>query len=87
MDPKAFIEAVNNLAEEKSISKEIIFEAMELALSSAYKKNFDSKTNVEVEIDRKTGDIKVFSVLNVVDKIELPEEACEDYEEELEKKI
>ena len=42
---------------------------MELALASAYKKNFDSKTNVRVDVNRDTGDIKVFSVLNVVEEI------------------
>ena len=57
------------MIEGKNISKDLIFEAMELALASAYKKNFDSKTNVRVSINRDTGDIKVYSVLNVVDEI------------------
>ena len=44
MDSEAFIKAVNNIVEEKNISKDIVFEAMELALATAYKKNFNSKT-------------------------------------------
>ena len=40
---------------------------MELALATAYKKNFDSLTNSKIFIDRKTGDIKVYSYLTVVD--------------------
>jgi transcription termination/antitermination protein NusA len=46
-----------------------VFEAMELALVSAYKKNFDALTNVRVDINHETGEIKVFSVLTVVDEI------------------
>ena len=69
MNKSEFIKAVDIVSKEKCISKDVIFEAMELALSSAYKKNFDSKTNVRVDINRDTGDVKVYSVLNVVDKI------------------
>ncbi len=67
MDKKAFIKALDNLSEEKNISKDTIYEAMELALTTAYKKNFNSLTNVRIEINKDTGDIKVFSVYTVVD--------------------
>jgi len=70
MNSEEFIKALNNIAQEKKISRDIIFEAMELALASAYKKNFDAKTNVKVNIDRITGEIKVYSYLVVVDAIE-----------------
>ena len=43
MDSKAFIKALNNIVEEKNISPDIVFDAMQLALQTAYKKNFDSK--------------------------------------------
>ena len=69
MNKEEFIKAVAIVSKEKCISRDVIFEAMELALQSAYKKNFDSKTNVRVSINRDTGDIKVYSVLNVVDEI------------------
>ena len=67
MDGKEFIKAVKNITAEKGISEDIVFDAMEQALMTAYKKNFDSKTNVKVTINRETGDIKVFSYLVVVD--------------------
>lgn len=70
MDSKAFIKALNNIVEEKNISPEIVFDAMQLALQTAYKKNFDSKTNVRVDINRETGEIKVYSYLVVVDEID-----------------
>lgn len=55
------------LEEEKGISPAIIKEALETALILAYKKNYDQAQNVEVVFDEKTGDIKVFSVKEVVD--------------------
>lgn len=67
MNSKEFIKALDNLAEEKSISKDGIYEAMELALSTAYKKNFDSRTNVRVNINKDTGEIKMYTVYTVVD--------------------
>ena len=79
MNSKEFLSAVDNIVKEKGIDKEIVFEAMELALASAYKKNFKSKTNVKVLINRDTGDIKVYSYLTVV-----PDDKLEDYPDEVE---
>jgi len=70
MDPEAFIKAVKGITEEKGISEDVVFEAMELALATAYKKNFGSKTNVRVDINRETGEIKVMSYYIVVDQID-----------------
>ncbi len=66
MDPKAFKNAVLLLQKEKGIDEDTIYSAMELALSSAYKKNYNSLTNVRVELNRETGDIKLFSFKTVV---------------------
>ena len=63
-------EEYDNLVEEKNISADVIFEALELALQTAYKKNFNSKTNVRVNINRETGDIKVYSYYVVVPEID-----------------
>ncbi|MEQ9394166.1 transcription termination factor NusA [Haliea sp.] len=46
-------EAVSN---EKGVSEDIIFEAIELALATATKKRYDEEADIEVRIDRKTGD-------------------------------
>ena len=70
MDSAAFIKAVNHIVEEKNISKDAVFEAMELALSTAYKKNFNALTNVRVDINRESGEIKVFSFKTVVKDVE-----------------
>ena len=79
MNSKEFLKAVDNIVKEKGIDKEVVFEAMELALTSAYKKNFNSKTNVKVLINRESGDIKVYSYLTVVD-----DDKLEEYPEEIE---
>ncbi len=70
MNSKEFKKAVDLLVKEKGIDPEVIYEAMELALTSAYKKNYNSLSNVRVDIDRDTGDIKVYSFKTVVDRSE-----------------
>ena len=70
MDPVAFIKAVKGIVAEKGISEDVVFDAMELALATAYKKNFGSKTNVRVDINRTTGEIKVMSYYVVVPEID-----------------
>jgi len=73
VNSKEFIKNVKKISEEKNIDPEIIFEAMEQALMLAYKKNYNSKTNVKTVIDRKTGDIKIYSYYIVVEDYEDPE--------------
>ena len=77
---KEFKKALDNIVTEKDIDPEVVYSAMELALTSAYKKNFNSKTNVKVVFDRDTGDIKVYSFLSVVED---DKKTKEEYEDEL----
>lgn len=79
MNSKEFLKAVDNITKEKNIDPEIVYEAMELALTSAYKKNFNSNTNVKVLLNRETGDIKVYSYLTVVEDEKMTKEEYEDY--------
>ena len=79
MNGKEFKLALDHIVKEKDIDPEIVYNAMELALSSAYKKNFNSKTNVKVLFDRDTGDIKVYSYLTVVPDDKMTKEEYEDY--------
>ena len=62
-----FMQALEQIEKEKGISKEVLKEAIEAALVSAYKKNFGSSQNVDVNIMEDTGDIKVFSKKTVVE--------------------
>ncbi|QSQ09933.1 Transcription termination/antitermination protein NusA [Koleobacter methoxysyntrophicus] len=65
-----FIEAIEQIGKEKGISKEILIEAIEAALISAYKKNFGTAQNVKVYIERDTGEVKVFAQKSVVENVE-----------------
>ncbi|RKL62058.1 transcription termination/antitermination protein NusA [Thermoanaerobacteraceae bacterium SP2] len=67
-----FIEAIEQLEKEKGISKEVLLEALEASLISAYKKNYGSAQNVAVNIDRDTGEVKVFSKKTVTDDVKDP---------------
>ncbi len=65
------IEALRLLEKERGIEAEVLFEAIEEALVSAYKREFDAKTteNIRAEIDRETGEMKVFLTKTVVDTV------------------
>ena len=67
---KEFIQAIEDLEKERQISKDVLIEAIESALVSAYKKNYGTAQNVRVDIDRETGDIAVLMRMDVVDEIE-----------------
>jgi len=64
-----FLEALEEIAQSKGIDMEVLLEAIEAALISAYKKNFGSAQNVRVEVHRATGEFKVFSRKQVVEKV------------------
>lgn len=74
MDVVEFIDAVDQLEKEKGIPKELLFGAVEAALVSAYKRNFSSLQNVRVELNQKTGKIRVLSQKEVVENVENPME-------------
>jgi len=63
-----FLQALKEIEQEKGIEVDVLLEAIEAALISAYKKNFGSQ-NVRVHIDRLTGEIKVFARKEVVEKV------------------
>ena len=80
MNNKEFLRAVDNIVKEKNIDKSIVYEAMQQALTSAYKKNYNTKnSNVKVLINEKTGEIKVYSYLTVVEDEKMTREEYEDY--------
>ena len=60
-----FLKAVELLEDEKGISKDTIYDAMELALTSSYKKN-SGLQNAIVKADRETGEFHLFSYKTVV---------------------
>jgi transcription termination/antitermination protein NusA len=77
---KELFAAIEALEKEKGIGKEVLFEALEVALVSAYKRNFQSAPAVRVVLDRDTGEIKVFSQLKVVEDVESDQQEVNLYE-------
>ena len=69
---KELIEAIKLLEKERNLDAEILFEAIEEALVSAYKREFDARTvdNIRAEIDRETGEMHVFATKEVVDDVD-----------------
>ncbi|WP_313125445.1 transcription termination factor NusA [Proteiniclasticum ruminis] len=68
--------ALKAIAEEKGISEEMLFETLEDAMIAAYKKNYvnSGSQNVRVNIDRETGEIKVFSLRRIVEEVMDPQD-------------
>ncbi|HHW67396.1 MAG: transcription termination/antitermination protein NusA [Epulopiscium sp.] len=65
-----FIGALEQLAKEKGIDKELLIEAIETSLVSACKKNFGTSQNIKVIIDRENGDVSVYAQKAVVEEVE-----------------
>ena len=64
------ITAMDELEKENGIKKDILLEAIENALVTAYKRNFDSAENVRITMDRETGEIHVYAEKDIVEKPE-----------------
>ncbi len=65
-----FLYALKELEKEKGISSDVLLEAIEAALLSAYKRNFGSSQNARVYIDRENSQVKVFTKRDVVETVE-----------------
>jgi transcription termination/antitermination protein NusA len=80
---KEILMLVDALAREKSVDRDIVFLALEMALASATKKKYSEDMEVRVEVDRETGEFSGFRRWLIV-----PEEEFENYEQQmLEKEI
>ncbi|MGD0765251.1 MAG: transcription termination factor NusA [Dehalococcoidia bacterium] len=67
-----FLMAITQLAAEKNLPKEMVLEAVEAALASAYKKDNLATSNVVVRIDRETGLVRVFTQKAIVEEVTDP---------------
>ena len=85
---RKFMSALNALCEEKGIEKDVFLEMLKESIAKAYKKNYMvPEANVRVEINEKTGKIRLFEIRTVVDDLEdedlevsLDEEINENYQ-------
>lgn len=65
---KELFNAIDQIYEEKGITKEYLIDSLRLALEAAYKKNYD--TNETIIVDLSVQAIKVYAVKEVVEKVE-----------------
>ncbi len=84
-----FLAALDELETTRGIPKNLLLEALEDALISAYKRTYGSSQNVRVEIDKNSGEIHVFFRKEVVeevmnDKVEMSLEEAREYDPEFE---
>ncbi len=66
---KEFISAINQVCHERQLSRDIVLEAIEAALISAYKRNFGAAQTITAKIDPETGAAKVFVEKEVVTEV------------------
>ena len=64
-----FMLAINQLCAERKLAPEVVLEAVEASLISAYKRNFGAATNIEVRIEPNTGEVRVFAAKEVVEDV------------------
>ena len=60
------------VARDRSIEKDLVIEAMEQAIVTAARRKYGQDLNIKVEIDRKSGEIKLSRVLEIVESVENP---------------
>lgn len=64
------LEALDELQTEKGITKDYMVESLKMALEAAYKKNYETGEEVNVDIDEDTGKISVYAIKKVVNDVE-----------------
>jgi N utilization substance protein A len=67
-----FLIAITQIAAEKNLPKEVVLQAVETALASAYKKDSEATGNIVVRIDRTSGNVHVYAQKAVVEEVEDP---------------
>ena len=71
---------------EKELPREVIFEAIESALATATKKRYKEPSNIEVNIDKQTGDYETFRFWEVVEEQDFEDSGLHLLIEEAKKK-
>jgi N utilization substance protein A len=67
-----FYTAITELCDEKNIAKEVVIQAVEAALVTAYKRNFGTAQNISVRLEPGTGDPRVYTQMTVVEEVQDP---------------
>lgn len=67
-----FYTAITELCDEKNIAKDVVIQAVEAALVTAYKRNFGTAQNISVRLEPGTGDPRVYTQMTVVEEVQDP---------------
>ena len=71
LDTKQFASAIKQLAEEKGISEESVFETLEMAIAAAYKRQYGKKGQIiKAKLDSQTGHLDITQVHYVVEGVD-----------------
>ncbi len=70
MDGKVLLEAVEGLVKIKKVDRNIVFDALEMVLLTAYKKESGTNAKASVTLNRETGEYKIYEEKTVVDVID-----------------
>ncbi len=74
LETKQLVVAIKAIAEEKNLPEETVEEIVKQALAAAYRRDFgDRDQEIDVEINHKTGDVKMHVTKNIVDEVTMPE--------------
>ncbi|MBI2845614.1 MAG: transcription termination/antitermination protein NusA [Chloroflexi bacterium] len=65
-----FFRAITQLAAERGLAPETVLEAVEQAMISAYKKDFEAPGNVQAQVDPETGEVRIFTEKQVAEEVE-----------------
>ncbi len=69
MDKQPFLSAIEQICEEKGITKEKVLETIEVAIAAAYKKDYGHKgQNIRAKFDLDSGEVRIFQVKEVLDE-------------------
>ncbi|HHU91694.1 MAG TPA: transcription termination/antitermination protein NusA [Halanaerobiaceae bacterium] len=63
------LNALDDIVKEKGISKEVLLDAIESALISAYKRDYGSKENVRISMQEESGKVQIFARKEVVEEV------------------
>lgn len=63
------LNALDDIVKEKGISKEVLLDAIESALISAYKRDYGSKENVKISMQEESGKVQIFARKEVVEEV------------------
>ena len=71
MDTKQFVSAIKQIAEEKGISEESVFETIEAALAAAYKRDYGKKGQIiKAKLDPESGKLDITQIYYVVEGVD-----------------